>query len=49
MTELSAPTGHRGGHPGIDTGKRFAQMRGAFDDAMITGREEPEPGTSSPR
>lgn len=36
-------------HPGIDAGKRFAQMRGAFDDAMVTGREEPEPGISSPR
>jgi hypothetical protein len=35
-------------HPGIDAGKRFAQMRGAFDDAMVTGREEPEPGIRLP-
>jgi hypothetical protein len=37
-------------HPGIDVGKRSARKRGgAFDDAMVTGREEPEPGISSPR
>ena len=26
-------------HPGIDAGKRFAQMREAFDDALVTGWE----------
>ena len=35
-------------HPGIDAGKRFAQMRGAFDDAMVTGWEELEPGIRLP-
>lgn len=24
-------------HPGIDAGKRFAQMREAFDDAVVSG------------
>jgi hypothetical protein len=24
-------------HPGIDAGKRFAQMREAFDDALVSG------------
>ena len=31
-------------HPGMDAGKRFAQMRAAFDDALVTGWEELEPG-----
>jgi hypothetical protein len=31
-------------HPGIDVGKRFASMRDAFGDAMVTGWEELEPG-----
>ena len=26
-------------HPGIDISKRFAGMREAFDDSLITGRE----------
>src|SRR5258707_2189426 len=35
-------------HPGIDVSKRFAQMREAFDDAMVTGWEELEPGIRLP-
>jgi hypothetical protein len=35
-------------HPGIDAGKRFAQMREAFDDAVVTGWEELEPGLLLP-
>lgn len=35
-------------HPGIDVGKRFAQMREAFDDALVTGWEELEPGIRLP-
>jgi hypothetical protein len=31
-------------HPGIDAAKRFAQMREAFDDALVSGREELEGG-----
>jgi hypothetical protein len=31
-------------HPGIDAAKRFASMREAFDDSMVTGWEELEPG-----
>ena len=27
-------------HPGIDAARRFASMREAFDDALVTGREE---------
>jgi predicted nucleic acid-binding protein len=34
--------------PGTDTAKRFAAMRGAFSDAMITGWEEREVGISLP-
>ena len=30
-------------HPGIDAGRRFAQMRDAFGDALVTGWEEVEP------
>jgi hypothetical protein len=30
-------------HPGIDAAKRFASMREAFDDALVTGWEE-QPG-----
>ena len=33
-------------HPGIDAGKRFAQMREAFDDALVSGWEELEGGLS---
>jgi hypothetical protein len=29
-------------HPGLDAAKRFASMHEAFDDAMVTGWEEPE-------
>jgi hypothetical protein len=35
-------------HPGIDAGKRFAQMREAFDDAVVSGWEELEPGLLLP-
>jgi PIN domain-containing protein len=35
-------------HPGIDASKRFAQMREAFDDALVTGWEELEGGLSLP-
>jgi hypothetical protein len=35
-------------HPGIDVGKRFASMREAFGDAMVTGWEELEPGIRLP-
>ena len=35
-------------HPGIDAGKRFAQMREAFDDAVVTGWKELEPGLLLP-
>ena len=35
-------------HPGMDAGKRFAQMREAFDDALVTGWEELEPGIRLP-
>jgi hypothetical protein len=35
-------------HPGTDAGKRFAQMREAFDDALVTGWEELEPGIRLP-
>ena len=35
-------------HPGIDAGKRFAQMREAFDDALVSGWEELEGGLSLP-
>jgi hypothetical protein len=35
-------------HPGIDTAKRFAQMREAFDDALVSGWEELEGGLSLP-
>ena len=35
-------------HPGIDAGKRFAQMREAFDDALVTGWQELEPGIRLP-
>jgi hypothetical protein len=34
--------------PGIDVGKRFASMREAFGDAMVTGWEELEPGIRLP-
>jgi hypothetical protein len=35
-------------HPGMDAGKRSAQMREAFDDALVTGREKLEPGIRLP-
>jgi hypothetical protein len=35
-------------YPGIDAGKRFAQMREAFDDALVSGWEELEGGLSLP-
>ena len=35
-------------HPGIDVHKRFADMREAFDDALVTGWEELETGISLP-
>jgi len=35
-------------HPGIDAGKRFAQMREAFGDAMVAGWEELEPAIRLP-
>jgi hypothetical protein len=35
-------------HPGIDVGKRFASMREAFGDAMVTGWEDLEPGIRLP-
>ena len=35
-------------HPGMDAGKRFAQMRAAFDDALVTGWEKLEPGIRLP-
>ncbi len=35
-------------HPGMDAGKRFAQMREAFNDAMVTGWQELEPGSCCP-
>jgi predicted nucleic acid-binding protein len=35
-------------HPGMDAGKRFTQMREAFDDALVTGWEELEPGIRLP-
>jgi hypothetical protein len=31
-------------HPGIDAAKRFAQMREAFDDALVSDREELDTG-----
>jgi PIN domain len=35
-------------HPGIDVQKRFADMREAFDDALVTGWEGLEAGISLP-
>jgi hypothetical protein len=35
-------------HPGMDAGKRSAQMREAFDDALVTGWEKLEPGIRLP-
>lgn len=35
-------------HPGIDAAKRFASMSEAFDDALVTGWEELEPGVHLP-
>src|ERR1700733_12049376 len=35
-------------HPGIDAGKRFTQMREAFDDAGVNGWGEAEPGLLLP-
>jgi len=35
-------------HPGVDVGKRFAGMREAFDDSLITGWEDLEGGLSLP-
>jgi hypothetical protein len=35
-------------HPGIDAGKRFAGMREAFNDSLITGWEDLEGGFSLP-
>src|SRR5215469_7338163 len=44
LTEARTATGEI--HPGIDVGKRFAQMREAFDDALVTGWEELEDSLS---
>jgi hypothetical protein len=46
LTEAQAATEEV--HPGIDAGKRFAQMREAFDDAMVAGWEELEGELSLP-
>jgi PIN domain-containing protein len=35
-------------HPGIDVGKRFTRMREAFDDALVSGWKELEPGILLP-
>ena len=35
-------------HPGVDVTKRFTDMREAFDDALVTGWEELEPGIVLP-
>jgi predicted nucleic acid-binding protein len=35
-------------HPGFDAGKRLASMREAFNDALVTGWEELEPGINLP-
>ena len=35
-------------HPGIDVGKRFARMREAFNDAMVTCWQELQPGILLP-
>jgi hypothetical protein len=35
-------------HPGIDAAKRFASMREAFDEALVTGWEELKPGIHLP-
>lgn len=35
-------------HPVIDAGKRFTSMREAFDDALVTGWEELQPGIHLP-
>ncbi len=35
-------------HPGIDVTKRFADMRDAFDDALVTGSEGLEAGIIVP-
>lgn len=35
-------------HPGIDVAKRFTSMREAFDDALVTGWEELQPGIHLP-
>ncbi len=35
-------------HPGIDVQKRFADMREAFNDALVTGWEELESGIVLP-
>jgi len=35
-------------HPDIDVSKRFASMREAFDDALVTGWHELDPGVQLP-
>ena len=35
-------------HPGIDVSKRFAHMREAFEDALVTGWKDLEPGIQLP-
>jgi hypothetical protein len=35
-------------HPGLDAGRRFASMREAFGDAMVTGWEDLQSGISLP-
>jgi len=35
-------------HPGADAGKRFADMKDAFSDALVTGWEGIQPGISLP-
>src|ERR1700722_18502345 len=45
---LEAQTAIEEIHPGIDVGKRFASMREAFGDAMVTGWEALEPGIRLP-
>jgi hypothetical protein len=45
---LEAQTAIEEIHPGIDVGKRFASMREAFGDAMVTGWEALESGIRLP-
>ena len=45
---LEAQTAIEEIHPGIDVDKRFASMREAFGDAMVTGWEAVESGIRLP-